>query len=150
SARIGRQPAALLGSLHSRYRDHQAISYHYDLPAEFFALWLDQRMVYSCAYFEYEESDLNTAQYRKLDYLCRKLRLRRGDRLLDIGCGWGALLIHAAGRYGVQGLGITLSVPQAALARQRIRDSALQNRCRIEVCDYRDLELDQQFDKIVS
>ena len=147
----GRQPAHLTGSAHSKDRDCHAISYHYDLPPEFFALWLDQRMVYSCAYFATgEETDLDTAQYLKLDYICRKLRLRRGDRLLDIGCGWGGLLIHAAARYGASALGITLSVRQAEIARQRIRDSGLTGQCRVEVCDYRDLEVEPQFDKIVS
>ena len=149
--RTGGPPANMRGSVHSKQRDHQAISYHYDLPPEFFALWLDKRMVYSCGYFATGETfDLDAAQYRKLDYICRKLRLRRGDRLLDIGCGWGGLLIHAVTRYGAQALGITLSVPQAEVARQRIRDSGLNDRCRVELCDYRDLEIDHQFDKIVS
>jgi cyclopropane-fatty-acyl-phospholipid synthase len=137
-------------ALHSQERDRQAISYHYDLPAEFFALWLDERRMYSCAYFEDKECDLDTAQRRKLDYLCRKLRLRSGERLLDIGCGWGGLMIHAAAHYGVQALGITLSVPQAEVARQRIREVGLNDRCRVELCDYRDLELEEQFDKISS
>jgi cyclopropane-fatty-acyl-phospholipid synthase len=143
--------ATLHGSVHSKKRDCQAVRYHYDLPPEFFALWLDPRMLYSSAYFAPgAETDLATAQCRKLDYVCRKLRLRRGDRLLDIGCGWGGLLIHAAAHYGAQVLGITLSLRQAEVARQRIRDSGLTDRCRVEVCDYRDLELDQQVDKIVS
>ena len=147
----GRQPAALRGSVHSNDRDRQAISYHYDLPPEFFALWLDQRMLYSCAYFAPgNETDLDTAQCCKLDYICRKLQLRRGDRLLDIGCGWGGLAIHAAAHYGARVLGITLSIPQAEVARQRIRDAGLNQSCRIEVCDYRDLEVDREFDKIVS
>jgi len=147
----GRQPAVMRGSVHSNERDRQAISYHYDLPPEFFAVWLDQRMLYSCAYFASgKEDDLDTAQQRKLDYICRKLHLRRGDHLLDIGCGWGGLLIHAAAHYGARVLGITLSVPQAEVARRRIRDAGLSDRCRVEVCDYRDLEIDQQFDKIVS
>jgi cyclopropane-fatty-acyl-phospholipid synthase len=136
--------------VHSRERDRQAISYHYDLPPEFFALWLDQRSMYSCAYFEDEECDLDTAQRRKLDYLCKKLRLHPGDRLLDIGCGWGGMLVHAAANYGVQVFGITLSIRQAEVARQRIREHRLNDRCRVEVCDYRDLELEEQFDKIVS
>jgi cyclopropane-fatty-acyl-phospholipid synthase len=135
---------------HSRERDRRAISYHYDLPPEFFALWLDERRIYSCAYFENQGCDLNLAQLRKLDYICRKLRLRPGDRLLDIGCGWGGMLIHAASHYGVEALGITLSVRQAEVARQRIRDLGLNYRCRVEVCDYRDLELGEQFDKITS
>jgi cyclopropane-fatty-acyl-phospholipid synthase len=143
--------ANLLGLPHSKDRDRRAIRFHYDLPPQFFALWLDARMLYSCAYFASgEESDLDAAQDSKLDYICRKLCLRRGDRLLDIGCGWGGLLAHATAHYGVQALGITLSVPQAEFARQRIRDSGISERCRVEVCDYRDLEIDQPFDKIVS
>lgn len=138
------------GALHSRERDRQAISYHYDLPPEFFALWLDARKMYSCAYFEDENCDLDLAQIRKLDYICRKLRLRPGERLLDIGCGWGGMLIHAATYYGAQVVGITLSVRQAEVARQRIRELGLNHLCRVEVCDYRDLELEQQFDKISS
>jgi cyclopropane-fatty-acyl-phospholipid synthase len=107
-------------------------------------------MVYSCAYFAKPEEDLDTAQVRKLDYICRKLRLRPGERLLDIGCGWGGLIMHAAAQYGVEAVGITLSVPQAELARKRLHESELNNRCRVEVCDYRDLETNQQYDKIVS
>jgi cyclopropane-fatty-acyl-phospholipid synthase len=123
--RNGRPPATLRGSVHSNDRDSQAISYHYDLAPEFFKLRLDQRMVYSCAYFTSgEETDLDTTQQRKLDYICRKLRLRQGDRLLDIGCGGGALVIHAAAHYGVRAVGITLSVPQAQVARQRIQNLA--------------------------
>ena len=153
SRRPARPPetATLSGTVHSRQRDRQAISYHYDLPAEFYALWLDRRMLYSCAYFyRAADWDLDTAQGRKLDYICRKLRLRTGERLLDIGCGWGGLVIHAASHYGVEARGITLSVPQAELARQRIRDAGLDHCCRVDVCDYRDVELDQDFDKIVS
>jgi len=135
---------------HSQERDRRAIGYHYDLPPEFFALWLDPLKIYSCAYFESKDCDLATAQARKLDYICHKLRLSPGDRLLDIGCGWGGMLIHAASHYGVQALGITLSVRQAEVARQRIRELGLNHRCRVEVCDYRDLELEEQFDKITS
>jgi cyclopropane-fatty-acyl-phospholipid synthase len=138
------------GTLHSLNRDRQAISYHYDLPSEFYALWLDQRMAYSCAYFQRLEDDLETAQLQKLDYVCKKLRLRGGDRLLDIGCGWGALVLHAASRYGVRALGITLSQPQAELAREHIRQARLDDRCRVEICDYRELDSNSQFDKIVS
>jgi cyclopropane-fatty-acyl-phospholipid synthase len=106
---------------------------------DFYALWLDQRMVYSCAYFEAADEDLDTGQERKLDYLCRKLRLVPGERLLDIGCGWGGLVIHAAQRYGVRALGITLSQNQAMLANERIARAGLQNRCRVEIRDYRDM-----------
>jgi cyclopropane-fatty-acyl-phospholipid synthase len=120
-ARTGREAARLRGARHSRERDRRAVTYHYDVPGEFYALWLDERMVYSCAYFAAPEEDLDSAQERKLDYICRKLRLRPGERLLDIGCGWGGLIIHAAHRYGVRALGITLSEPQAELANERIR-----------------------------
>ena len=138
------------GKVHSRDRDRQAISYHYDLPAEFYALWLDSRMVYSCAYFNKPDENLDSAQVRKLDYICRKLRLLPGERLLDIGCGWGALITHAAANYGVECVGITLSVPQAEVARERLRAAGLNNRCRVEVSDYRDIDHYQQYDKIVS
>ena len=148
--RTGLHPTGFPGLVHSKDRDRQAVQYHYDLPAEFYALWLDRRMIYSCAYFAKPEEDLDTAQVRKLDYICRKLRLRPGERLLDIGCGWGGLIMHAAAHYGVEAVGITLSVPQADVARKRLHESALNNRCRVEVCDYRDMEHDQQYDKIVS
>jgi cyclopropane-fatty-acyl-phospholipid synthase len=149
-AHKNRRPANFSGSVHSRDRDRQAVTYHYDLPAEFYALWLDRRMVYSCAYFSTPEEDLDSAQERKLDYICRKLRLRRGERLLDIGCGWGGLIMHAAAHYGVEAVGITLSVPQAELARQRLHEAGLTDRCRVEVSDYRDIEHGQLYDKIVS
>ena len=147
---IGPHSIKLWGSVHSKDRDRQAVTYHYDVPAEFYALWLDQRMVYSCAYFATPEEDLDSAQQRKLDYICKKLRLRRGERLLDIGCGWGGLIMHAAAHYGVEAVGITMSVPQGELARQRLRVSGLSDRCRVEVSDYRDIDHDQQYDKIVS
>src|ERR1051325_47643 len=141
----------LLGPLQSKKRDSQAVRYHYDLPPEFFELFLDDAMQYSSAYFESrEETDLNRAQQRKMDLLCRKLQLRPGETLLDVGCGWGGLLVFAASHYGVRALGITLSVPQAEVARERIRKAGLNQQCRVEVCDYRDLEGTQLFDKIVS
>ncbi|MBZ5664128.1 MAG: cyclopropane-fatty-acyl-phospholipid synthase family protein [Acidobacteriia bacterium] len=149
-AQAGLHPITLRGPVHSRDRDRQAVTYHYDLPTEFYALWLDRRMVYSCAYFHTLEENLDSAQERKLDYICRKLRLRPGERLLDIGCGWGALIMHAAAHYGVQAVGITLSVPQAEVARQRLREAGLNDRCRVEVSDYRDIDHDQQYDKLVS
>ncbi len=145
----GRGPARLEGAIHSLERDRQAISYHYDLPADFYALWLDRRMVYSCGYFATPDDDLDAAQERKLDYICRKLRLRPGESLLDIGCGWGALVMYAAQHFGVRAHGITLSVPQAEEARRRVQAAGLGDRCRIEACDYRDLQ-GAQHDKIVS
>src|SRR5207245_2394626 len=137
--RVGRQAARLSGSRHSRARDRQAISYHYDVSNDFYQLWLDSRMVYSCAYFAAPEDDLETAQQRKLDYICRKLRLRPGQRLLDIGCGWGGLILHAARHYNVEAVGITLSQQQLELARRRIHEAGLQDRCRVEFQDYRDV-----------
>ena len=138
--RTGQQPARLSGRRFSLGRDRQAVSYHYDRSNEFFALFLDRRMVYSCAYFAAADEGLDAAQERKLDYLCRKLALRPGERLLDIGCGWGGLLIHAAERYGVEAVGITLSERQAELARERIRRAGLAGRCRVELVDYRELD----------
>lgn len=140
----------MLGRRHSKARDRRAVTYHYDVPGEFYALWLDQRMVYSCAYFATPDEDLDAAQERKLDLICRKLRLRRGEKLLDIGCGWGRLIIHAARRYGVEALGITLSEPQAELANERIRRAGLEDRCRVEVRDYREIEDWGAYDKLVS
>ena len=138
------------GRPHSVERDRAVVRYHYDVSNDFFRLFLDQRMIYSCAYFRSPDDDLDTAQRQKLDYLCRKLRLKPGERLLELGCGWGGLLIHAAREYGVQAFGITLSAPQAELARERIREAGLASRCKVEVCDYRAIEPEQQFDKLVS
>ncbi len=146
--RTGRSAARLSGSLHSRERDSQAVSYHYDVSNEFYRLWLDRRMVYTCAYFADPSDDLDRAQERKLDYICRKLRLLPGDRLLDIGCGWGGLIMYAAQQYGVHALGITLSRQQVALAQERIRQAGLQDRCQVEYQDYR--EVTGTFDKLVS
>jgi cyclopropane-fatty-acyl-phospholipid synthase len=142
--------AALNGSAHSKARDCRAVTFHYNLSNDFYRLWLDRRMVYSCAYFQSPQDTLDQAQENKLDYLCRKLRLRAGDRLLDLGCGWGALIIHAAKKYGARALGITLSEPQAELANQRIGEEGVEDCCRAEVCDYRDLDQAEAFDKIVS
>lgn len=148
--RIGRQAAHLSGTRHSIERDRLAVTYHYDVPNDFYMLWLDRRMVYSCAYFATPEDDLDTAQERKLDYICRKLRLRSGQRLLDIGCGWGGLVMYAAQRYGVEAVGITLSRQQAELAKERIRQSGLSDRCHVEVRDYREMDELEGYDKLVS
>jgi cyclopropane-fatty-acyl-phospholipid synthase len=140
----------LSGPLHSLGRDRAAVTYHYNVSSDFYALWLDPRMVYSCAYFRQRNDSLETAQKNKLDYLCRKLRLRPGDRLLDIGCGWGALAIHAAEFYGARALGVTLSEPQAEWARRQIEMRGIGSRCQVQVRDYRDLGFQHRFDKIVS
>jgi cyclopropane-fatty-acyl-phospholipid synthase len=140
----------LVGSPHSKPRDHQAVTYHYDLSNDFYSLWLDRQMVYSCAYFESGDEDIHSAQTKKLDHICRKLRLRPGERLLDVGCGWGGLILHAAKHFGVIARGITLSEPQAELARERIEEAGLSDRCEVQVCDYRDLEESTDYDKIVS
>jgi len=143
-------PPDLSGALHSHARDREAVTYHYNVSSDFYALWLDSRMVYSSAYFERRTDSLETAQRNKLDYLCRKLRLRPGDRLLDIGCGWGALAIYAAEFYGAQTLGVTLSEPQAEWARRQIKMRGVGRRCQIELLDYRDVSCQRPFDKIVS
>lgn len=150
NAAPGSREANLKGALHSRERDRRAVIYHYDVSNDFFALWLDKNMVYSCAYFNGPDESLEAAQQRKLDYICRKLRLRSGDRLLDIGCGWGGLIIHAARHYGVTALGITLSRPQADLANERIRRAGLEGSCRAEVRDYREMEEPAGYDKLAS
>lgn len=146
----GRPQLHLRGRQHTRERDAAAVRFHYDLGNDFYVLWLDQRLVYSCAYFQTGEEDLGAAQTAKLEHICRKLRLKAGERLLDIGCGWAGLVQYAAERYGVQATGITLSEPQARLARERVAMAGLSARCKIEVCDYRDLPAGSTFDKVVS
>lgn len=145
-----RGPARLSGKRHSVERDRQAVTYHYDVSNDFYALWLDRRMVYSCAYFQTPADELDTAQERKLDYICRKLRLKPGQRLLDIGCGWGGLVLHAAQHYGVDATGITLSRPQVELATERIRAAGLAERCRVEARDYREMDEPEGYDALVS
>jgi cyclopropane-fatty-acyl-phospholipid synthase len=140
----------LQGRSHTPHRDRQAVTYHYDVSNDFYGLWLDKRMVYSCAYFSLQDEDLDTAQHRKLDYICRKLRLKPGERLLDIGCGWGALVMHAAREYGVHALGITLSERQLEFACRQIREEGLSDRCSVRLVDYRHLEESSAFDKLVS
>jgi cyclopropane-fatty-acyl-phospholipid synthase len=144
----GRLPSWL--ARHTRRSDRKAIEYHYDVSNDFYALWLDPRMVYSCAYFDSPECDLASAQAAKLDHICRKLRLAPGERLLDIGCGWGAMAIHAARHYGVEALGITLSPKQCELATERVARAGLQGRVDIRLQDYRDVPGEAVFDKISS
>lgn len=139
------------GLRHSRERDRVSIAYHYDQPVDFFRHFLGSTLVYSCAYFEKATDSLDDAQMHKLDYLCRKLRLRAGERFLDIGCGWGSLVMHAACRYGVEARGITLSEEQEKTARQRILESELDSRCSVRLQDYRGLDARrEQYDKIAS
>jgi cyclopropane-fatty-acyl-phospholipid synthase len=135
---------------HSKARDEAAIRYHYDVSNEFYALWLDRHMVYSCAYFENGDEDLDTAQEQKLDHLCRKLRLGPGDRLLDIGCGWGSLLCWAAAHYGIEGVGITLSDQQFVYAQDRVATDGLGGQIEIRRQDYREIAGEAIFDRIVS
>jgi cyclopropane-fatty-acyl-phospholipid synthase len=137
-------------SLHSKERDREAIRYHYDVSNDFYRLWLDRRMVYSCAYFRTGDEDIDTAQEQKLDHICRKLRLKPGDRFLDIGCGWGALIVRAAERYGVRATGVTLSENQYVMAKERIHAAGLEDRCRVLLQDYRDIPGEGVFDRISS
>ncbi|MNF38614.1 Cyclopropane-fatty-acyl-phospholipid synthase [compost metagenome] len=150
-ALIADEPAAeLQRRAHDKDTDAAAISYHYDLSNDFYALWLDREMVYSCAYFETGSEDLEQAQQAKLRHLCRKLRLQPGERLLDVGCGWGGLARFAAREFGVEVFGITLSQAQLQLARQRVADQGLAAQVQLELLDYRDLPQDGRFDKVVS
>jgi cyclopropane-fatty-acyl-phospholipid synthase len=135
---------------HTKREDREAIAHHYDVSNEFYALWLDPRMVYSCAYFRGDADTLEQAQVQKLDHICTKLRLQPGEKFLDIGCGWGALVMHAASRYGVDATGITLSENQFRLATERIRAAGLQDRCRVLLQDYRDHPGDGVYDKVAS
>jgi cyclopropane-fatty-acyl-phospholipid synthase len=148
---LNRRPTnRISGERHSIQRDRQAVTYHYNVSNDFYQLFLDRRMVYSCAYFATPQTGLDSAQTAKLDYICRKLRLQPGQKLLDIGCGWGGLVMYAAQNYGVEATGITLSQPQADLACQRIAEAGLSDRCRIEVCDYREFGEPQSYDALVS
>jgi cyclopropane-fatty-acyl-phospholipid synthase len=135
---------------HDRERDRRAIEYHYDVSNDFYALFLDRERVYSCAYFRDESDSLDTAQIRKLDHILTKLALRPGERFLDIGCGWGALIVRAARDYGAVAKGITLSKHQYEHVRERIRAEGLADRCTVELRDYRDLAGEGPFDKIAS
>lgn len=151
SADHGNGPRPKLnGNVHSKSRDQQAVSFHYDVSNEFYQLWLDPRMVYSCAYFQSEHDDIATAQEQKLDHICRKLRLQPGERLLDIGCGWGGLILHAVRKYGVNAVGITLSQQQLGLAQERIREAGMSSRCEARLLDYREVAQLGSFHKVVS
>ena len=139
----------LRGRKHSSERDREAVRHHYDVGNEFFALFLDESMTYSCAIFSRGAKTLEEAQETKLDLVCTKLALQEGERVLDVGCGWGSFVMHAASRYGVEAVGITLSEPQAELARQRVADAGLADRIEIRVQDYRELA-GESFDAVAS
>ncbi len=141
--------AHVTGDSHSLGRDEQAVRHHYDVSNDFYRLVLGPSLVYSCAYFSDPSDTLEEAQERKLDVICRKLDLQAGERFLDIGCGWGSLILHAAEHYGVRATGVTLSGPQAALARELAAGRGLSDRVEIRVADYRTLA-GRQFDKIAS
>lgn len=151
-SRLLQRAGKALGHLprRSRARDAASVRFHYDVPVDFYRPWLDRRMICSCAYFETGGEDLDLAQERKLDHLCRKLRLRRGARLLDIGCGWGDIVCWAAERYGVEAVGVTLSRPQAEEARRRAAEFGLGDHVEILCCDYRDIVGVEAFDESVS
>jgi cyclopropane-fatty-acyl-phospholipid synthase len=137
-------------SVSSRCSEAGEIRFHYDVGNDFYALWLDPRMLYTCAYFRHADDDLAEAQTAKLDHICRKLRLQPGETLLDVGCGWGALVQYAAEHYGVEALGITLSAAQAEWAQRSIAAKGLGARCRVEVMDFRDLPANARFHKMSS
>ena len=144
-------PAARLrGEKHSLRRDQEAIRFHYDVSNAFYSLWLDSRMVYSCAYFENEGDSLETAQLRKLDTICRKLDLKPGQRFLDIGSGWGALLIHAARNYGVKADGVTLSEKQFDHVTELIAKENLEDLVTVRLLDYREIPSAIPYDRIAS
>jgi cyclopropane-fatty-acyl-phospholipid synthase len=133
---------------HTRAGDAEAIHYHYDVSNQFYSLWLDRNMVYSCAYFRSPQDSLDDAQMQKIDHILVKLGVKPGDRLLDIGCGWGALIMRAAEKFGAKAVGITLSRNQYDLARERIAAAGLAERCEVRLEDYRDVS--GKFDRIAS
>lgn len=135
---------------HTPQRDSKAIQYHYDVSNEFYRLFLDNNMVYSCAYFRGDTDTLDQAQEQKLDHILAKLRVEPGHRLLDIGCGWGALILRAAAKYGCIATGITLSRKQYEFVRERIRAEGLEGRCEVRLQDYRDVPETGGYDRIAS
>ncbi|XHR27363.1 MAG: class I SAM-dependent methyltransferase [Chthoniobacteraceae bacterium] len=142
--------ADLQDAEHTLERDRHAVQFHYDLSNDFYGLWLDAARVYSCAYFQRPGDDLETAQRHKLDTICRKLGLKPGERLMDIGCGWGGLVLHAARHYGVRATGITLSECQAEYAREQIRAQGLDDQVEVRLQDYRQAPERGEFDAVVS
>jgi cyclopropane-fatty-acyl-phospholipid synthase len=155
AAGIRRPPPApkaelhLRGRKHTTERDREAVRHHYDVGNEFFSLFLDKSMTYSCAIFSRGAKTLEGAQRAKLELVCKKLALEPGERVLDVGCGWGSFVIHAAKKHGVEAVGITLSEPQAELARQRVFDAGVGDKVEIRVQDYRELA-GENFDAVAS
>ncbi len=135
---------------HTLRNDRKYIAHHYDVGNDFYALWLDANRVYSCAYFKDPDDDLDRAQEQKLDHICRKLLLKPGERFLDIGCGWGGLILWATRNYGVKALGITLSQGQYDYVSEQIRAHKLGGQCEVRLLDYRDVPEDLPYDKIAS
>ena len=135
---------------HTRRFDRSAISHHYDVSNDFFALWLDRQRVYSCAYYRTPDDSLDIAQQQKIDHICRKLHLQPGERFLDVGCGWGALIFRAAERYGARATGITLSEQQFRYVSEQIQARNLAGHCEVQLLDYRDFPEHEPFDKIAS
>ena len=131
-------------------KDKEMVQFHYDVSNDFYRLFLDERMIYSCGYFETPDADIHQAQLAKLHMICRKLRLKPGDRLLDIGCGWGGLICFAAENYGVIAKGVTLSQTQFEEANEQIKQKGLGNSVSVELKDFRDLDTSESFDKIAS
>jgi cyclopropane-fatty-acyl-phospholipid synthase len=137
-------------ALHTPHKDALQVQFHYDVSDDFYALWLDPRRVYSCAYYRDADMDLAAAQEAKVDHICRKLMLKPGEKFLDIGAGWGGLLLWAAENYGVDATGITLSKNQHAHVNRLIEEKGLKGRVRMELRDYRDLEGSGSYDKVAS
>jgi cyclopropane-fatty-acyl-phospholipid synthase len=149
-AELKESPGARAGRTHSRCDNAGAIAFHYDVSNDFYRLWLDERMVYSCGYFENPGDSLDAAQRNKLDHICRKLRLKPDEHLLDVGCGWGALAIWAAKNYGVRVTAVTISDKQFELAQRCVSEEGLMDRVAIKRCDYRDIDGTECFDKVAS
>jgi cyclopropane-fatty-acyl-phospholipid synthase len=145
-----RARARLKALLHRQRSNRRNVAHHYDVSNAFYQMWLDERMVYSCAYFRRDDDTIDAAQLQKLDHICRKLRLGAGERFLDIGCGWGALLFHAAEKYGVEATGITLSQNQFDHVTREIAARGLSGRVRVELRDYLELPEAPAFDKVAS
>lgn len=135
---------------HSRTNDRDAISFAYDLPGDFYALWLDKYMQYTCGYFLSPDESLDAAQERKVDFICRKLRLKPGDKFVDFGCGWGGLVVHATKHYGVQATGVTLAGEQAKWCERAINEAGVRDRVKIVYTDYRDFKAPGEFDAASS